>query len=361
MKSLFKTAVFCLAVACISPVFTSCSKDSDETVQNNADKTEINKELTACKALLAAATTADYKQESIDAFKAVIDLVDAALAKDPTQTVVNNLLKQLQEAKSTFEQSAFNAIPEDKLLLNWDFDTEGTSLASTGTLKWNAVLKAGPSEVFGSDTDVPKFVDGVKGKALSFDKGAHLEVSDYSPNALLGSQLSISVWVKPSKTVAGNYIISLNYWNTFKLNLENENKPFFTFASNQGVADCDNEMPQSVPNNKWSHVVIALNYTAKTLDFYVNGELTKSWTTTGKPQLAGSWATGWAPANGGQLPLMIGACTTYAEATSWDWVTDGFTPNTWDCFHGEIDQMKIYSIALGEGQVSKLYNDEKSK
>lgn len=353
-------AAICLAVAFITPVFTSCSKDSDEeTVKNNADVTELKAELAECKTLLAEATTDNYKQESIDAFKSVIDLVEAAVAKDPTQTVVNNLLTQLREAKSTFKQSAFDAIPEDKLLLSWDFNKEGTTLASTGKLAWNAVLKSGPVEIFGTDTNVPQFVEGIDGKALSFDKGAHLEVADYTPSSLLSKELSISVWVKPSKTTAGNYILSLNYWNTFKLNLQEENKPFFTFASDQGTADCDNEMPQSVPNDKWSHVVVVLSYTTHTLDFYVNGELTKSWDATGKPALAGnSWAS-WTPVGGGQLPFMIGGCTTYAEASSWEWFNP--SPEAWDCFHGSIDQLKIYNIALKQGQVSKLYSDENSK
>ena len=358
-------AAICLAVAFITPVFTSCSKDSDEEiVKNNADVTELKAELAECKTLLGGATTDNYKQESIDAFKSVIDLVEAALVKDPTQTVVNNLLTQLREARSTFEKSAFDAIPEENKLLSWDFNEEGTTLASTGKLAWKAVLKAGPAELFGTDTNVPQFVEGISGKALSFDKGAHLEVTDYTPSSLLGKELSISVWVKPSKTVAGNYILSLNYWNTFKLNLQEENKPFFTFASagspDPVISDCDNEMPQSVPNDKWSHVVIVLSYTTHKLDFYVNGELTKSWDATGKPGLASNgWATGWTPAGGGQLPLMIGACTTYAEASSWEWFNP--SPEAWDCFHGAMDQLSIYNVALKQGQVSKLYNSEKSK
>ena len=32
----------------------------------------------------------------------------------------------------------------------------------------------------------------------------------------------------------------------------------------------------------------------------------------------------------------------------------------WDAyFHGAIDELAVYSIALSQGQVSKLYNDQK--
>lgn len=358
MRRIFKVAVFCLVTACMAPVFTSCSEDSNETVQNNADKKTINEELVTCKQLLASATEKDYPQTAIDAFKSVVTLVESALDKDPTQTAVDNMLTQLREAKATFIAAAFDALPLANLICSWDFDTEGTTLASTGTQKWNAVLKAGPSEIFGSDTNVPQFVDGIKGKALSFSKGAHLEVADYNTSTLLGSELAISVWVKPAKTVPGNYIMSLNYWNTFKFQLQEENKPFMTFASDKGSADCDNEMAQSVPNDKWSHLTVVLSYTTHTLKFYVNGELTKTWNASEKEALSGTkWKTDWTSATGEKLPLMIGGCTTYAEASSWEWFTP--SPEAWDCFYGLMDQVKIFNVALTDGQVNKLYNDEK--
>jgi hypothetical protein len=56
---------------------------------------------------------------------------------------------------------------------------------------------------------------------------------------------------------------------------------------------------------------------------------------------------------------MIGACTTYAEAnatwTSWVWAR---TPANWDGFIGAMDELKVYNIALTDGQIAKLYKDE---
>lgn len=358
MKKFFSMAVFCLVAALVAPVFVSCGDDDNEVVKNNADLTALTTELTACETLLAGAKTDDYPQTAIDAFKKVIDMVKTAVASDPTQTAVDNMLTQLTEAKNTFLASAYDALPSANLICAWDFDEgTGTTLTSTGTQKWDAVLTAGPTEIFGTDTQLPQFVDGIKGKALSFDKGAHLEVANYNKNALLGSELTLSVWVKPTQTAAGNYIISLNYWNTFKFNLQDENKPFFTVSTNKGGVDADNEMPQSVKNNEWAHLVVIMSYTTHTLKFYVNGELTKTWDQEGKPALAGTtWNNEWASATGKTLPLMIGACTTYEEASTWDW----FGPTSvWDCFHGLIDQVKLFNVALTDGQVNKLYNDEK--
>jgi hypothetical protein len=82
--------------------------------------------------------------------------------------------------------------------------------------------------------------------------------------------------------------------------------------------------------------------------------LTKEWDSTSKPNLTGSLQ-----AYSNKLPLMIGACTTYAEAkATWDWAW-AETPESWDGFVGAMDEFKIYNIALTEGQVKKLYKDEK--
>lgn len=359
MKKVFKMVAFCLAVACVAPVFTACSDDDDkkETVANNADTAALKEELAACKALLGSATTEDYPQSAIDALQKVVTLVEESLKKDPTQTAVDNMLTQLTTAKTTFLAAAYDAIPAENIVCNWDFNTEGSVVTSTGTQKWTAELKAGPTELFGSNTDVPKFVEGKQGKALLFDNGAHLEVADYNTNALLTKEFTLSVWVKPTKTTAGNYIISLNYWNTFKFNLQGENKPFFTVNTDQGIVDADNEKAQSVKENEWAHLVVVMNFNDHTLKFYVNGNLDKTWDSTGKPALAGNnWAAGWTSVTGKKLPLMIGVCTTYEEALTWDWAVP--SAETWDCFHGSIDELKIFNVALTDGQVSKLYNDE---
>ena len=53
---------------------------------------------------------------------------------------------------------------------------------------------------------------------------------------------------------------------------------------------------------------------------------------------------------------MIGACTTYEEALTWDW----FTPANggWnDWFKGSIDELQVYNKALTAGQVAALYNE----
>ncbi len=358
----FINSILVMAMMAFAPAiaFTSCSDDNKDDSQN-VDKTELTALISECEALANAATTEDYPAEAIATFKAKIAAVkSAADAATVTQEAINNLLVQLQEAKTTFEQSAYDAIPDAAVLLNYSFDEAGTSLVSTGTQKVVAVAKAGPNEVFGTSAKAPEFVDGVKGKAVKLTNGAYFAIDDYADAAFLPQDLSISVWVKPEEVRAGNYIISMNYWNNWKLNLQNESKPFFTVATTTGITDADNETVESAPAGKWTHLVVSLSLKDHTLSFYVDGNLTKTWNAEGKPFLAASaMAPAFVPASGKKLPLLIGCATTYDEVASWSWTTLPVLPAAWDNYVGLLDELKVYNIALTAGQVSKLYNAEK--
>lgn len=357
----FINSILVMALMAFVPAiaFTSCSDDNND--DDNVDKTELVALIKECEALANAATTEDYPAEAITAFKTKIAAVQSAAdAAGVTQTAINNLLVQLQEAKSTFEQSAYDAIPDAAVLLNYSFDEAGTSLVSTGTQKVVAVAKAGPSEVFGTAAKSPEFVDGVKGKAVRLTNGAYFAIDDYADAAFLPQDLSIAVWVKPEEVRAGNYIISMNYWNNWKLNLQNESKPFFTVATPLGITDADNETVESAPAGKWTHLVVSLSLKEHTLSFYVDGALTKTWDASSKPFLAASsMAAAYLPASGKKLPLLIGCATTYEEVVSWSWTTLPVLPSAWDNYVGLLDELKVYNIALTAGQVSKLYNAEK--
>ena len=256
-----------LMVACLTTLFLpSCGNDDEDKDSTPLDLTEINALLSECESLLSSATTDDYPEAAITTFQSKVNAIKSAVAGDLTQTTLNNLLVQLKEAKTTFEQSAYDAIPLDNLLAEWSFDEgEGTSLVSTGVQAWVAKMKTGPSEIFGTNTQVPSFVDGVKGKALSFDNGACLEVDDFSETSLLSNTLSISVWINPKESRAGNYILSMNYWENWKLNLQNEGKPFFTVATTVAGVDADNEHVESFPINTWTHLVVSMDLNAHTL------------------------------------------------------------------------------------------------
>ena len=202
---------------------------------------------------------------------------------------------------------------------------------------------------------MPTFAEGKSGKAIYLKNGAFLQVTDFNSSLLLGDKLSISVWAKPDVTKAGNYIVSMGDWHNWKFQVQDNGKPFFTVATNEGIVDADNEGDLSCPENTWTHLVVSMDLPAGTLSFYVNGELTKTWDKSGKPALGTAQVeAAKSDVTGEAYPFMIGAACPVADVLSW---ATGIS--SWNGFDGSLDELKIYNIALSEGQAKKLYNDEK--
>jgi len=353
-KNLFKNASIALIVFTVfAGIFTACKKD---TPVDPAVTTTLQACVDSCTTLLGSSTVAtDYPAAAITEFTTVNNAAKALIANTAaTQTQVDNMLVQLRTAKATFLAAAYGAIPASALLMGMTFDeTVASNQFKTEGKGWTTVLKTGPSEIFGTATNLPSLKAGKIGNAMYFSNGSHLEVSDYTSTSLLGSTLSISAWVKPETTKGGNYIMSYNYWKTWKFQVQENNKPCFTTNTTGGVTDADNETVNSAPNGTWTHLVVTMNLTSGKLIFYVNGVNSKEWTSTTKPNFTGTLKP-----YANTIPLLVGACTTYTEAlVGFDW--KGWDkPNTWDCFIGSIDELKLYNIALTDGQVSKLYKDE---
>jgi hypothetical protein len=142
-------------------------------------------------------------------------------------------------------------------------------------------------------------------------------------------------------------------FHRYKLQTQGGGKPFFTYKKvDGGIIDADNETDNSITAGVWKHVVISLNVTTKELKFFVNGTLTKTWTESNKG-IGPLIQTLTSPA---PQPFIIGCVATDAELASWTWTE---TSTSLGYFKGAIDELKIYNIALSDGQVSKLYNDEK--
>lgn len=351
MKNLMKLHTLLLMLFVGSAlILGSCKDDEDEIIEG--DKTELNALIAQAEALANAATTADYPQSAIDAFKSTLQTVKTASADKLTQTQINNLVVQLTAAIETFKSQAYGFIDES-LYLNagWHFDEgSGTTATDYSANQFVATFFRGSVAVLGNDAQMPSWTDGVKGKAIHFNGGAHLEVP-YN-NAFLPAEISISVWVKPDELYEHNYIVSQNYWNGYKLQTQSGGKPFFTYKKvDGGIIDADNETDNSIKVGKWNHIAVSVNKTTKELKFYVDGTLTKTWTETDKgvgPLLQ---------TLENPQPFIIGGVATDAElaANFMEWTT----AENLGYFKGAIDELKIYNIALTDGQVSKLYNDEK--
>jgi len=352
MKNLMKLHTLLIMLIISSAMFLGSCKKEDKIIEG--DKTALNTLITEADALATAATATDYPQAAINSYKATLATVKTAAATPLTQVQIDNLVTQLTEAMNTLDTQAYGFIDE-ALYLNagWHFD-EGTGTTATAysTVHHVATFKPGNAGVFGATALSPTWVDGIKGgKAIYLDKGAHLEVP-YT-TAFLPANLTISVWIKPLELYENNYILSQNYWNGYKLQTQGGGKPFFTYKKvDGGIIDADNETDNSITAGVWKQVVISLNGTTKELKFFVNGTLTKTWTEANKG-IGPLIQTLTAPA---PQPFIIGCVATDTELATWTWTE---TPTSLGYFKGAIDELKIFNIALTDGQVSKLYNDEK--
>jgi len=347
-----KNAMIALMIVSFTGSMLISCKDKDDDGEK-ADKTALTALISECEGIINNASTDDYPQSAINAFTTVLNTVKTASEKSGiTQIEVDNLVTQLTEAKNIFIAAAYEDIPAAALLIGLSFDEgQGTELTAAGKgLK--AVLKKAPAELFGDSKPLPTFVDGKKGKAIQFSEGSHLEIATYSRPDFEGKTLSISVWVKPSATKGPNYIMSYNDWHSWKFQLQDQNKPFFTVNATGGITDADNEADFSAPNGEWTHLVVALDLNNELLTFYVNAEEKKRWDINSKPTLTGTITP-----NANSWPIIIGAFASYQAAMS-DW--DGWTTENWNnYFEGAMDEFKVYNIALTQGQVTRLYETEK--
>jgi len=358
-KNFLKNAcIACASLLLLIAAFSGCSSSSTPTAV--ADQTKLTALVDSCTTISVAATTTAYPQAAITAFQTTLaQVITAAANKSITQTAVDNLVISLRAAKVTFLAANFSAVSPSAEIFGLSFDEgAGTQLTTTGSNAWTAVLTAGPAQVFGTATGLPTFVTGHKGMAMHFGAGSHLEINDYTASKLLGKDLSISVWVKTDSVRANNYIISYNAWYTWKFQTQDGGKPFFTATTTAGTFNSDNQHDNSVPNATWTHLVVSMSLTNGTLTFYVNGSSTMVWTSITEPLLKGTLVP-YTSVSASKLPLLIGAAITYAEAnatwTGWVWNT----PSTWGYFTGSMDELKVYNVALNDGQVGLLYNNEK--
>jgi hypothetical protein len=341
-------------------ILGSCKKDKNTIVEG--DKTALTALIATADALATSATTTDYPQSAIDAYKTALATVKTAAATKLTQTQIDNLIVQLNAATTSFNSKAYGFIDESLYLVaGWHFDEgTGTTATSYSTAAQVATFTKGWTTLLGSSAALPTWVTGVKGgKAIYLDKGAHLEVP-YSPS-FLPANISISAWIKNDlQGWENNCIVSQNYWWGYKFQTQSVGKPLFTYRVNATTVHDFDDVDGIITPLVWSHVVVSLNSTAKTLEFYIDGVKIHSYAAIdGVDPLTQTLSFVDGTDTYTAQPFLIGSFATDAEIAAkpgnFSWIT---TANV-ACFEGAIDELKIYNTALNEGQVLKLYNDEK--
>ena len=138
-----------LVLIASSAMFLVSCNDDDDFVQG--DLTALNALIADAEAMSAAATPTDYPQSAIDDFNATLASVKTAAAEPLTQTEIDNLYTQLDQAMILFDSQAYGYIDES-LYLNagWHFDEgTGTSAADYSGNSKTGTLTNGPTWVAG--------------------------------------------------------------------------------------------------------------------------------------------------------------------------------------------------------------------
>lgn len=366
-----KILVYFLSFTLLSLVTTSC-KDDKKKNNEGLDYKEIKELLTECQTILGDAKTVHkdiYTQESIDTFEEVIDTTASFILDTSTkyQSTITGKTTTLKTAKTTFENSALNIIHNDKDLIlgiSFDNDTIANLVYTSGASKPKVSMEVGPKEI--ATSSKPNYIDRGKEKAMHFNKGSHLSLTDYVADDFLHTTMSVSAWVRLDELNANNYIVSLNYWNNWSLKVDEKGRAVFTFITTKDGGATTNKVEANsgdskvIPAGQWAHIIAAIDLKSENhkLTFYINGTKAKEYTATEIPALAGTVAGRYISPTGKDLPLMIGTATTYEEAKS-QWTGTWNTEATWSCMRGAIDNLAIHKVALTDLQVDKLYNDQK--
>ena len=253
----------------IGIVFSGCKEDDDPPPCTTGDKTELTQAIADAQALHDGATEGtepgQYLPGSKEALQASIDLATEVLnAECVTQSALDAAVVSLEAAVEAFEEQQITSVAPEALVAHWLFNGDGTDASGNGH---DGTASAGHAN-FGAG--MPELAEDRHGNAnycYKFVDGGNFVVGN-GP-AFAPAELTISVWMKLYETWAHSYFFSNDIWHTFKFQVQDANKPFFTAHfmkadqtegwidkdSNAGVLDLD----------KWYQVV--LTYTRGQMTF----------------------------------------------------------------------------------------------
>ncbi len=347
------------AVVLLAVLFQACSKD-DGPVTPPVDKTRLKARLDSATATYNSAVegvqVGQYEAGSRATFKTAIDAATTVNTNtNATQSEVNNAYVNLGQAQTTFASKQVQEIAPANLVLFLKMDGNANDASGKGL---NGTLKPGSTGVGswtgwgGTSTNVPvptKDRYGNDNRAYNFDKGANIEVP-YNSVLNPSKEITIATWIRPTAQRPSNYILSLNRWNGYKLQLQEANKVFMTVKTGATrYIDKDNESP-TLDLNRWYH--IAVSYKAGEMVFYINGTPVKTWTdVVGDPFAVRS-----------NINLTIGQdlpSNLYQANENNDADGNNFNGPWGGFFTGDIDEVRMYNVVLTGTQVRSIYNAEK--
>jgi len=353
-KQIFRTIHLLSAILIMAGIsFTSC-KDDDTTP--TVEKSALADSLAATNALLAnsveGVAAGQYQMGSKAALQTTVDAIQE-IYDDPasTQAQINSAIANLHAAVLLFKSKAIVPIAQENLVAQWTFsEGTGTTVTDLSSNHLVGTLMAGHSTIVGRGALPTWTADrhGVANQALYFMKGAHIEVPYQT--ILTPAQITISLWVKIDTIWANNYMISEKWWEGYKFQFQDGNKPFFTFKTADGQYNDRDWNVNGLPNDRlWHYIVVTLKAGEEV--FYGDGVPIYTWTNlTGTGGINTSLPDPQAFVIGQQQPNTL---TGIAPADDPSQYGVGY-------FKGSLDDIRIYNTALTAEQVMSIYNLEKA-
>ncbi len=212
----------------------------------------------------------------------------------------------------------------DDLIAYYNFDDKTINNAVAKDSSGQAVLKGNGNTSYSKDAVFAESINTEKGSAIQLgDYGLKLEQSN------LGTDFTVSMWLKPTATIANNGAVTLLGYNSpenwvaiaGQNNTDNETKIWANDAV--GGSYSWTTLSTQTFNQDWHHV--AFVGTDGELSFYMDG--VKKWTKDSTN-----------PLDGTDHDILVGL--TY-------WAADA-------CFPGLVDEIQVYDTAKTDAEIVQL-------
>nr|NQU92516.1 LamG domain-containing protein [Bacteroidota bacterium] len=328
-------------VIAVLSVYVSGCKDDDDP-EPAGDKTALNALVTECETLHDAAiegtSVGFYEVGSKAVFQTAIEAAKSvANTEGAIQSVIDGANANLTAAKTVFEGKYIQNVSTEGLVAQWLFSGDATDYTGNG---FDGTLTNGPAVWGGGIPVLTSDRFGNADKAYYFNDGGNIEVT-YA-TALNPPEISLSWWIYMEERDNNDYMISMNHWEGYKVNLQTENKVFATVKVEDGAIYDKDHNGEGLVENTWYHLVVSFG--AEHMKFYIDGALVQDW-----PDLTGGGIINLSstPVNlvfGLEMPL-----STYDPPPTWDGAY----------FKGKMDDIRLYNRVLSDNEVSSIYNLEK--
>jgi hypothetical protein len=223
------------------------------------------------------------------------------------------------------------------LVASYPFNGDATDASGNGN---DGTVTAGYSGWGGGTPTLTTDRFGTADKAYYFDQGGNIEVP-YS-TILNPGVISLSWWIYMEERPNNDYMISMNRWDCYKVNLQEGNKVFGTVKTddpdNPGSFvwnDRDHAADVGLTAETWYH--LAVSFGGGHMKFYIDGIMVKDWDNVPYANIVDISAD---PHN-----LVFGQGRPTSEYTN---ETDG------DFFKGKMDDIRIYNRVLTDAEVLAL-------